>query len=78
MFPGEGFNSVPRLQQKMATYLLWFNFLRKNSYKENQTQLQIALTKNPEINSELKLNVGVDHHVGGTSLFLPSSESPLQ
>jgi transposase len=36
----EGFNSVPHLQQKMGTYLLWFNFLRKNSYKENQTPLQ--------------------------------------
>jgi hypothetical protein len=76
----EDFNIVPHLQQKMAVYLLWFNFLRKNSYKENQTPLQMAISKTPEINSditkftpvildywnydELKLNVGVDHHVG--------------
>ncbi|MDR2400063.1 MAG: hypothetical protein LBD73_00250, partial [Deferribacteraceae bacterium] len=41
----EAFNSTHHLQQKMGVYLLWFNFLRKNSYKENQTPLQIGISK---------------------------------
>ncbi|MDR2401404.1 MAG: hypothetical protein LBD73_07130 [Deferribacteraceae bacterium] len=35
----EAFNSTHYLQQNMAVYLLWFNFLRKHSYKETQTPL---------------------------------------
>jgi hypothetical protein len=49
----EAFNSTPHLQQKMAVYLLWFNFLRKNSYKENQTPLQIGLAKVSELNNKI-------------------------
>jgi transposase len=76
----ENFNSVSHLQQKMAVYLLWFNFLRKNSYKEKQTPLQIAVSKIPEINNniarftpvildywnydELNLHSKGDHDVG--------------
>jgi hypothetical protein len=73
----EAFNSTHHLQQKMGVYLLWFNFLRKNSYKENQTPLQIGLAKVPELNSKIadfkpaildyshydELNIK-DHHVG--------------
>jgi transposase len=49
----EAFNSTSHLQQKMAVYLLWFNFLRKNSYKENQTPLQIGIAKVPELNNKI-------------------------
>jgi transposase len=73
----EQFKNVAHLQQKMGTYLLWFNFMRKNSYKENQTPLQMALNKAPDINNDivsfkpLILDycnsddiVYTDHHVG--------------
>jgi hypothetical protein len=73
----EAFNSTPHLQQKMGVYLLWFNFLRKNSYKENHTPLQIGISKAPELNNKIsnfkpaildyshydELNIK-DHHVG--------------
>jgi len=39
--------------RKMATYILWFNFLRKNSYKENKTPLQLAVEKEPQIKNSI-------------------------
>jgi len=41
--------------QKAATYNLWFNVARKNSYKGNQTPWEIAYKKNPNINPKLPL-----------------------
>lgn len=39
--------------QKAATYNLWFNVARKNSYKENQTPWEIAYKRNPKLSPEL-------------------------
>ncbi|MDR2401186.1 MAG: hypothetical protein LBD73_06000, partial [Deferribacteraceae bacterium] len=79
----EAFNSTHHLQQKMAVCLLWFNFLRKNSYNENQTPLQIGISKVLELNNKIanfkpvilgyshydELNIK-DHYVGVRPCFL--------
>ncbi|MDR2401529.1 MAG: hypothetical protein LBD73_07765 [Deferribacteraceae bacterium] len=86
----EAFNSTHYLQQKMVVYLLWFNFLRKNSYKENQTPLQIGIAKVPELNNKIsnfksvildywdydKLNIK-DRHVGGRPFIFGTEISVL-
>jgi len=72
----EKFKSVDNLLNKMRTYLIWFNFLRKNSYKENKTPLQLLMTKGmynnkivdfkPRILDYYNSNF-IDHDVGGTA-----------
>ncbi|PMQ01339.1 MAG: hypothetical protein CBR30_06705 [Dictyoglomus sp. NZ13-RE01] len=37
----ERFNSSSALLPKAHTYILWFNAIRKNSYKENKTPWEI-------------------------------------
>lgn len=88
----EGFKSVDNLLNKMRTYLVWFNFLRKNSYKENKTPLQLLIAKDekglinnkivdfkPRILDYYNSNI-IDHDVGATSLkifFLPLLVLPV-
>jgi len=45
----ERFNSPSELLSKAHTYILWFNAIRKNSYKENKTPWEIIRERNPEI-----------------------------
>ena len=73
----ETFKNIDHLLRKMSTYLLWFNFLRKNSYKEKKTPLQIAIEKQRDIKNcvvkfkttildyNIQLTYKEDHHVGG-------------
>ncbi|HRU39426.1 MAG TPA: hypothetical protein P5511_06070, partial [Candidatus Goldiibacteriota bacterium] len=37
------------------TYTLWFNLIRPNTYKENQTPLQIAKLKIPGISKTIAM-----------------------
>jgi transposase len=45
--------SAMQLINKMSTYLCWFNHLRRNSYKENKTPLELAIAKIPAINNNI-------------------------
>lgn len=49
----EKFTSRKDFLKKATTYNLWFNVVRKNSYKENQTPWEIAKKKLPKVNSKL-------------------------
>ena len=72
----EKFKNMGHLMSKMATYILWFNFLRKNSYKENKTPLQLAVEKVPQLKNSItkytpvildymkKFTYNRDHDVG--------------
>jgi transposase len=75
----ERYKNIDHLLLKMSTYLLWFNFLRKNRYKENKTPLQLTAEKQKDIkNSIAKFTATIldhkkqftykgDHHVGDVS-----------
>jgi hypothetical protein len=49
----EQFISRANFLAKAATYLLWFNVARKNSYKENQTPWQIIQAREPQISPRI-------------------------
>lgn len=44
----ERFRSRKNFLQKAATYQLFFNYVRKNSYKENMTPFELVQQKNPQ------------------------------
>lgn len=52
-FDVESFNGMNVFLDKTNTYILWFNLERPNTYKENQTPLQIAKTKVPHISKSV-------------------------
>jgi transposase len=45
----ESFSSRSHFLTKAATYNLWFNTLRKNSYKQNRSPWEILHTRNPAL-----------------------------
>ena len=49
----EQFTSRANFLAKAATYLLWFNVARKNSYKENQTPWEIIQAREPRISPRI-------------------------
>ena len=49
----EPIHSFEDLQQKMYTYLIDFNFLRKNSYKDKKTPFELARQDFPNFNKQL-------------------------
>ena len=49
----EFFNSKKNFFDKVATYLLWFNVARKNSYKGNKTPWEIVHERDPTIKPEI-------------------------
>lgn len=49
----EQFSSRANFLAKAATYLLWFNVARKNSYKENQTPWEIIHAREPRISPRI-------------------------
>jgi len=51
----ENFNSKKNFFHKVATYLLWFNVARKNSYKGNKTPWEIVHERDPTIKPEIAI-----------------------
>ena len=49
----EPISSLDELRHKCYTYLIEFNYLRKNSYKDNKTPLDLALEELPNFNKQL-------------------------
>ncbi|MCD6335925.1 MAG: hypothetical protein J7M27_11450 [Candidatus Latescibacteria bacterium] len=49
----ERFSSRQNFLQKAASYNLWFNVARKNSYKGHRTPREIAYERNPNLNPKL-------------------------
>lgn len=49
----EHFSSTQDFLQKAASYNLWFNVARKNSYKGHRTPWEIAFQRNPNLNPKL-------------------------
>jgi len=56
----ESFANRLDFMQKAATYLLFFNLHRPNSYKEHKTPWQLAREKNPHIDKRLLMIPPVD------------------
>lgn len=55
LFDVESFNGMKVFLNKTNTYILWFNLIRPNAYKEKQTPLQIAKTKVPDISKTIAM-----------------------
>jgi hypothetical protein len=70
----EQFTSRADFLAKAATYLLWFNVARKNSYKENQTPWEIIHARDPRINPRIATlaPIFLDH------LFMQKLDSKLK
>jgi len=54
-FDIETFKNMKAFLEKTNTYILWFNLTRPNTYKENQTPLQIAKLKVPGISKTIAM-----------------------
>jgi len=54
-FDIETFRGMKIFLEKTNTYTLWFNLIRPNTYKENQTPLQIAKLKIPGISKTIAM-----------------------
>lgn len=52
-FEVEGFSDRRDFLEKVGSYLLWFNTVRKNSYKENQTPWEIVKQKCPKVSPQI-------------------------
>ena len=55
LFDIESFNGIKKFLSKTNTYTLMFNLIRSNSYKENQTPIQIARSKIPSISKSIAM-----------------------
>lgn len=55
LFDIESFNGIKKFLSKTNTYTLMFNLIRPNSYKENQTPMQIAKSKIPSISKSIAM-----------------------
>ncbi len=53
LYQVESFSSKQNFQAKAATYLLWFNVARKNSYKNHKTPWEIIHDRNPNIKPQI-------------------------
>ena len=75
----EPFSSVQDLIQKAYTYLIEFNFLRSNSYKDRLAPIQLAIRDNPDFNSQL-FNLPpilLDHHFHLYTQRLPANPNHI-
>ena len=54
-FELEKFNSIQNFLDKAYSYMLFFNLMRTNSYKENKTPHELAKNKNPQITEQLSI-----------------------
>lgn len=53
LYEVESFSGLANFLFKANTYNLWFNFARRNSYKEDQTPWEIAHQKQPNISKDI-------------------------
>lgn len=74
----EQFSDVEDMQKQLYTYMLDFNYLRTNSYKENKTPYQLLKEDYPDLNPNI-LNfpaVKIDNYFGYyASLFSEETET---
>jgi hypothetical protein len=59
-FELETFNNRSDFFEKCYSYLLFFNFIRPNTYKEGKSPWQLALEKNPDIKKEALMLPPID------------------